>query len=286
MREEDLAESALERARARAAFRAVVEREGDALPLDEGCAWIAAEERPSLDVPKLLGRLDELARGLYVPPEAPAYEVVARLNHHLFEEWGFSGDLDDYEAPRNSLLDQVIQRRQGLPILLCVVYLEVARRVGAAVDGIGFPGHFLVAPRAKEEPRFFVDPFHGGRILREQQLWERLRTVARGQPVSRATFEQLTAPVNSRYVLVRINNNLKGAWLRRGDVPAALRAVERLLLLEPDLLEEQRDRGLMLAHLGKRDEALEELRTYLDRWPNAPDRRRIEDRIAELEDDL
>lgn len=266
--------------RARQAFAALVAAHGPEVPLDRGMALIAAEEGDEVDPERLIDELDGFARGVYLPPEAPVHEVVARLNHHLFVVHGFAGDIDDYEAPRNSLLDQVLARRRGLPILLSIVYLEVARRVGASIHGIGFPGHFLVAPRS--EVRFFVDPFHKGRILRESQLWDRVRHLAGGAPVSRATFEQRIAPVNHRTILLRVNHNLKGARLRRGEVEAALRAVERLLILAPDLAEEQRDLGLMLAHLGRRDEGIHALGAYLERWPNAPDRARIERRLEAL----
>jgi regulator of sirC expression with transglutaminase-like and TPR domain len=159
------------------------------------------------------------------------------------------------------------------------VYLEVARRCGIPAVGVGFPGHFLVNPGT--EPPIWVDPFHGGRILSRAALEGRLTEIDRAAP-SRDRVESALAPVSNRYLLARIENNLKGSRLRRGDVAGGLRATERLLVAAPELVEELRDRGLMRAHLGRIDAAVEDLRRYLVRRPDAPDRERIESRLREL----
>lgn len=250
-------------------------------PLDVACAWLAAEEDPSVDGDDLLAQLDVIAEGLWVPPESAAVEQIARLNHHLFTTWGFDGARDDYHTPSSSFLSDVIERRRGVPILLSIVMIEVARRTGIALDGVGFPGHFLVAP-TKAEPRFWVDPFNTGRILTRAQLTERLTRMAGGDLARLGNVDRYLRAVPNRYTLIRVNNNLKGAWLRQEDVGGALRAVERLLLLDDDLLDERRDRGLMLAHLGRPADAVVDLELYLERWPDAPDRERIEATIVEL----
>jgi len=259
---------------ARARFAALVEGRGGDLPLDACCAWLAAEECETVVPQEIYDALDRLAVG--VRAGATAAESVARLNVHLFTSEGFHGDVADYQHPRNSLIDQVLARRAGIPILLCVIYMEVARRVGVEIDPIGFPGHFLVAPR-DGDPRFYVDPFNGGRILKTDALLDRLEKM--GAP---RCADPYLRTVTGRYILIRICNNLKGAFLRRQDVPGGLRATERLLLLSEDLVEERRDRGLMLAHLGRNAEAVADLERYLDLRPNAPDRARIEERIGEL----
>ena len=259
---------------ARARFAQLVDGRGDALPLDACCAWLAAEERSEVEPQKIFDTLDRLASG--VRAGRTAVESVARLNLLLFTTEGFSGDVDDYQHPRNSLIDQVLAHRKGIPILLCVVYMEVARRIGVSIEPIGFPGHFLIAPEASD-PRFYVDPFNGGRVLKTEVLLDRLEKMGaprRADPYLRT--------VTDRYILIRICNNLKGAYLRRQDVEGGLRATERLLLLSEDLTEERRDRGLMLAHLGRHAEAVRDLEHYLDLRPNAPDRSRVEARIGEL----
>jgi regulator of sirC expression with transglutaminase-like and TPR domain len=259
---------------ARERFAQLVEGRSDTLPLDSCCAWLAAEERPELDPQGVVEALDRLSSG--VRAGTTAVESVARLNLLLFTTEGFSGDEEDYQHPRNSLIDQVLSRRLGIPILLCVIYMEVARRIGVTIEPIGFPGHFLIAPEASD-PRFYVDPFNGGRILKTEALLDRLEKMGaqrRADPYLRT--------VSDRYILIRICNNLKGAFLRRQDVEGGLRATERLLLLSEDLVEERRDRGLMLAHLGRPAEAVQDLERYLDLRPNAPDRARVEARIGEL----
>ena len=136
------------RSRARRRFVSAIQ----ALPirLDEATAWLAAEEHPLADGDDLLALLDVLAERLWIPNDAPLSEQIARLNQHVFMELKFSGDRDHYLDPKYSCLDIVLQERRGLPILLCVVYMEIARRAGIDIDGIGFPGHFLVSPAASD----------------------------------------------------------------------------------------------------------------------------------------
>ena len=201
---------------------------GDHLPLDRAAAILAAEEQPGRDPGEVLRALDRLAAGVRMPPQVEPFEAVARLNVHLFGELGFQGDEDDYDDPNNSLLDQVIARRRGLPILLSVVYIEVARRRGVAVDPIGYPSHFLVSPRGTE-PRFFVDPYHSGQILREDVLKERL--IELGEEDEEA-LDHWLAPVTGRQVVVRMLTNLWGSYKRRDDRAGELRCLERLEILE------------------------------------------------------
>ena len=259
---------------ARARFAELVDGRSDDLPVDLCCAWLAAEERPGLKATTVIDDLDLLADG--VRAGATVVESVARLNQHLFSALGFKGDHESYEDPQNSLIDHVLARRRGIPILLCIVYMEVARRIEVEVDPIGFPGHFLISPSGAK-PRFFIDPFNGGRILNRDALFERLKKM--GAPPH---SERFLRSVSDRYILIRVCNNLKGAYLKRQDVLGGLRATERLLLLSEDLVEERRDRGLMLAHLGRTEEAAVDLRLYLDLRPNAPDRARIEEKLGEL----
>jgi len=134
------------------ALLALLRAHGDAPPLDRAVALIAADEQPGLVPEDVLAQLDQLAAGLRLPPLCEPVQTVARLHHHLFVELGFRGDEEDYDAPRNSLLDQVLTRRRGLPILLSVVYVEVAKRRGIAVDPVGFPVTFS---SARESSRGF-----------------------------------------------------------------------------------------------------------------------------------
>ncbi len=243
---------------------------GDHLPLDLGAALVTAHEQPWLEPDNLLADLDSLASDLHIPAGSPGVQQVARLNHHLFTTLGFRGDEEVYDAPFNSYLDRVLERRKGLPILLSVVYLEVARRVGVACEGVSFPGHFLVATQG-HDPRFFVDPFGRGTILRVDQL---LGLLAKrlGRPVmAMEDAEQYLAPCSHRAILIRMNNNLKASFLRRRDDLGALRAVDRLEILDPAQPDLQRDRALLLARLDRPQEAVAPLEAYLDARPEAED---------------
>ena len=125
----------------------LIAQHGDHLPLDTAAALLSAEEQGQpVDPSVLSARLDEIALGARLREGASLFEAVARINHRLFHELGFEGDRDNYDAPENSFLDRVLDRRKGLPILLSVLYIEVARRAGIAVSGIGFPSHYIVQP--------------------------------------------------------------------------------------------------------------------------------------------
>ena len=240
------------RADARERFASLVSE--PRIELDRAAIWLAVEERPTPWPERPLDELERLAVGVQMPTRTTLYEAIARLNLHLFERLGFHGDRSDYYAPRNSCLDQVLRRRCGLPISLAVVYMEVARRCGVDMVGIGFPGHFIVAPAESEAP-FFVDVFDGGAILRPHHL--RALARARTGAHDEGAFARWTAPVDNRRILARICMNLKNAWLRAGNLEGALRASERLILLYPQRLREHQERAMLLAQLGRpRERAL------------------------------
>lgn len=253
--------------------------------LDEVLAAIAVEEAAArgetVVADDLLGALDALAKGVRMPPTWTLTEAVARLNLHLFQTEGFGPAKEDYGQPESSLLDQVLQRRRGLPILMCVLYMEVARRVGVSVDGVGFPGHFLVSPRDGES-RFFLDPYHEGRVLDPDRLREQLGRI-RNRQVPADELEHVLRPVGPLHIQVRLNNNLKGAFLRQDDIDGAIRATARMLQVAPHLQGEQRDLALMRVHQGRRQEAVDGLLAYLDTFDAAPEREDLETLLAELE---
>lgn len=210
-------------------FAALVARPDDEIPLDEAALLIAASARPELDVAVELGRLDDLAAGCKEPS-------LDGLVHHLFDELGFRGNTEEYHDPDNSYLDQVVRRRLGIPITLSVLTMEVGRRIGVALDGVGMPGHFLVRHRA--EPTTFLDPFGGGRRLDVagcQAIFAALGgsgPEGTGRPldsggVSRFGWqESYLEPVGVRAILTRMLLNLQGIFL-----PAELRSAAWVLEL-------------------------------------------------------
>jgi regulator of sirC expression with transglutaminase-like and TPR domain len=251
---------------ARQRFTGLVAR--PAVPLAEAALAIAEEEYPALAVGDYLARLDALGaaveRKLGVRRD-PASTLRA-LREVLGEEERFRGNADAYYDPRNSFLNEVLDRRLGIPITLGVLYIEVAARAGLRLDGVGFPGHFLVkyAGSARE---VFVDPFHGGEILSADDCLARFRERAPGLTLEARHL----AAVGPRQILGRLLHNLKKIYVEAGDDVRALWVVDRLLILAPDDLAERRDRGLVVARLGGSAAAVADLEAYLAATPDAPD---------------
>jgi regulator of sirC expression with transglutaminase-like and TPR domain len=251
---------------ARARFAALLEREP--IPLDEAALAIAAEEYPALDPAPYLAQLDALAarvRRTAPGPLRPAPALRA-LREVLVDEEGFRGNVEEYGDPRNSFLNDVLDRKLGIPISLSVVWMEVARRCGLALRGVGFPGHFL----AKVETAgldVFVDAFHGGELLGTDEVLARFRARSGGRELD----PRHLAPVTPRQLLGRMLGNLARIYDERRDPVGSWWIADRLLLLRPAHLEALRDRGLAAGRLGSLDAAERDLGAYLSRAPEAPD---------------
>ena len=231
----------------RQAFAALARRPDPDIPLAETALWVAAEEYPSLDVAGYLDRLDRLAREL-APRLAGAdtdWERAARLVRFLHGEKGFAGNREAYDDPRNSFLNEVLERGRGLPITLSIVYVEAGRRAGLAVAGIGFPGHFLARVGAGEMP-IVIDAFDG-RIATRSDCEARLKA-ALGTRVAFDPALHLRA-ATPREILVRLIGNLKHVYVRIRDYERALACCDRILMLVPDAPTELRDRALVYERL-------------------------------------
>ena len=252
----------------------------DEVPLDRAASLIAAEEGSDVDPDALVRALDRLADGLHIPTSASPFEAVARLSHHLYQHHGFKGDIENYDAPENSLLNHVLERKQGLPVLLSLVSIEVARRAGFVLLPIPYPTHFLIAP-AQAEPRFYVDPFHRGEVHRTGYLRARLTQII-GQEVDDALWLDAVKPATNSAMIFRMCNNLKAAYLRRGQIESALRAVEHLLIIDPGAYEELRDRGALRTQLGHTDEGIADFEAYISARPYAPDADDVARLVASL----
>jgi regulator of sirC expression with transglutaminase-like and TPR domain len=214
-------------------FQHIATRPDDQIDLGAAALLIAESEYPGLDVAHYLAVLDGFADGARRaggggPPGTPA-EALRRLNEHLFHDLGFQGNEQDYYDPKNSFLNEVIDRRIGIPITLSVLYLEVGRRAGLVLDGVSFPGHFLVQQRGPDGT-LVLDPYHGGVSLSREELEERLgRALGAGTKLAAEHLQ----PASKRQILTRMLNNLRGIYQRSGD-PARERAVlERLAILNP-----------------------------------------------------
>jgi len=251
--------------------------------LAEACLLIAEDEYPGLDIAACVAKLDAMAatvRGR-LAADALAEQKVAALNWHLFGELRFCGNADAYYDPRNSYLNEVLERRTGIPITLSIVYLEVGRRLGLQVQGVSFPGHFLVQLRLKRG-QLLLDPFTGGEPCSESELRTRLGQALPSDRRGKLDLDRYLEPAAPREIVARVLRNLKGIYLKRGAFNRALAVMHRMLLVVPESAEELRDRGLVHAELECFRPALADLQNYLRRRPDAADASDIHARVVEL----
>ncbi len=249
------------------------------LDLAEAALAIARDEYPDLQSGPYLAMLDAWAARVCdrLPPQPAPADAAGALRGVLFDEKGLRGNADDYYDPRNSFLNEVLERRTGIPISLAVVYMEVGRRAGVRVEGLGLPGHFIV--RVGGTPGVLLDPFFGGTELSEEQCQDRLdRVFGRKARVEAA----MLAPCDTRAILARMLRNLKIIYGKRDDHERAIRVCDRLLELDPEQAAERRDRGLLYGALGCYGLAADDLETYARQAPRADDAADVALRAAEL----
>ena len=241
---------------------------------------IAREEYPDLDEARYLARLDQLAANVKatLPSGASPERKVGRLNTFLFHEEGFHGNREDYYDPRNSFLNEVLDRKSGIPISLSLVYLEVGRRCGLKVHGVGFPGHFLCKVEL-DSGELVVDSFARGQLLALDELKRRFRAAMGGG----AVFDlRALRPASAREILVRMLQNLRQVYLQKNDLPRALSAVDRALLLAPDNLRGLRERADLCEQLGGLQGAATDLERVLELAPDASDGEALRARVRRL----
>src|SRR5215470_5545283 len=216
-----------------ARFREIIERSDAAIDLAEAVLLIAKVAYPDLDVASYLRRIDDLARGLRarVPEDVGAGDLIVGLNRYLFEEHGFAPNVEDYYDPRNSFLNDVLERRVGIPISLSVLYMEVGTRVGLPLQGVSFPGHFLVKCQV-DAGTIILDPYCGGVSLSLQDLQQRLRE-ARGGEVSRAIIAGMLVAANKKEILARMLRNLKAIYVDKQQHARALSIIDWIVALRP-----------------------------------------------------
>lgn len=260
---------------------------------------IARVEHPTLDALPYLDRLDALGRearrrvamASVVPGGAPPdvdphdYARVMALNDYLFRELRFVGNVVQYEDPRNSFLNDVLDRRTGIPITLALLYMEVARRAGLHVEGINFPGHFLLrCPAARAVPRardLIIDSYHSGRLLSRESLRRQAGSAAEdgdpdGDPL--ALESRLLVHATKPQILARMLLNLKRVYVNMHSFPQARDVTELLVAVDPSAIGELRDRGLLAYHVNDFSAALRDLQAYLElsSGPSADDTYREE----------
>jgi regulator of sirC expression with transglutaminase-like and TPR domain len=226
---------------------------------------IARVEYPSLDPGPYAAMLDRMGEEAAKRLRGSVSDPIGAFNEYLYDEQRFVGNRERYDDPRNSFINEVLDRRTGIPISLAVVYLEVARRAGLHVEGVNFPGHFLLRARDGVSSRtrsevLVIDPFHGGAQLSEYDC----RQLLRQHVGDEAAFEpSLLAPATRHDIVVRILVNLKRLYVRMRSFPQARFISSLLLGIEPAAISELRDRGLLAYHLQDFAAALRDLEEYL-----------------------
>ncbi|HXH21069.1 MAG TPA: transglutaminase-like domain-containing protein [Dehalococcoidia bacterium] len=261
-------------------FAANIKRREDRIDLALAALLIAIEEYPHLVVEDYLERLDQLAAGLAVEIdlEADLRTLARTIGAFMAHEQGFEGDADDYYNPRNSYLNEVMDRRRGIPISLGLLYMEVARRVNVALLPVGMPSHFLLKLQRDGE-EVFLDPFHRGQVLDHYGARDLFASFHHGRiPFS----DSMLAAITKRQVLTRMLNNLKAIYIQADDYERALRIVELLTLIAPWDLDEVRDRGLLRFRLNRFEDAIPDLEAYCRYGPPGPEIETVRDALRRI----
>lgn len=261
----------------------VVSGPEEAIDLAEAALLIATHAYPELDVAHHLARIEGLARALesrIQPDSGPSQRILA-LNEYLFAELGFAANEKDYYDPRNSCLNEVLDRRVGIPITLSLLYMEVGGRIGLPLQGVSFPGHFLVKC-ALPEGTVVLDPYAGGITLGIADLQKRLREVPGGE-VSRVIVAGMLGAAAKKEIIGRLLRNLKAIYLRSQQFDRALPILDWIIATVPDQPSELRDRGMIYQELECSRAALADFVRYLELSPGCEDRDDILSRIVELQ---
>lgn len=264
-------------------YFSVLTAEDESLPLTEAALALGQDAYPDLDIQGALAEIDALVLRLKrrIPEQISAVQKLNLLNRFFFRELGFSSNRNDYYDPENSFLNVVLHKRRGIAVSLAVLYIEMAQQLGLTVNGVSFPGHFLLRAQIPAG-EVVLDPTTGA-SLSEAQLMEMLEPyISRARESIGSTLRALLQPASSREIMARMLRNLKIVYLHTERWQRLLAVQERLVILLPQDIEERRDRGLALARLDYCQLALEDLEHYLEACPQAEDAMVVESQLSEL----
>lgn len=253
--------------------------ENDQIDLAKGALLIAKDVYVDLDIEMYLKRLNQMAEELQsqIGEETDTSEQISHLNRYLFEAQGFAGSSqENYYDARNSYLNEVIERKVGIPITLSIVYMEIGKRIGLPLVGVGFPGHFIVKHRNLEA---VIDPFQGGQILSDENLSERLSQIFRQSVPMHPRFLQA---VTNKEILARMLRNLRQIYFRAEEYEKAVRAAEQITWLAPQSAQDYRDLGYLYYQVNAYAKSLNSFDTYLRLSEDPPDREEIARNIRVL----
>jgi regulator of sirC expression with transglutaminase-like and TPR domain len=270
----------IEALKARQSFSEIAACGEETFPLDRASLIMALEEYPDLDIQKYLRRLDTLAAraGVLVGVDRAAANVINCINEVLFVQEGLRGNNEDYYDARNSFLNEVLDRRLGIPISLSVIYIEIARRIDFPMEGIGFPGHFLIKHVANDRD-IIIDPFNMGHVVTPNDCQELLDKIYKGTVTMNASLLQ---PMEKRTIITRMLYNLKGVYTQKEQHFKALSVIDKILMLNPGTPSEFRDRGMLFMQTSLFAKALADLEAYIDSAIAPEDRSYIQNHIKML----
>jgi regulator of sirC expression with transglutaminase-like and TPR domain len=270
----------IEAIKARQSFQEIAALDEEAFFLDRASLTMALEEYPDLDVQAYLRQLDTLAARaqVLVGEDRTAINIIESINEVLFVQEGLRGNNEDYYDPRNSYLNEVMDRKLGIPISMSVVYMEVAKRIDFHVEGIGFPGHFLMKHVGNDRD-IVIDAFNLGRILTPNDCQELLDKIYNGTVSMNASLLQ---PMGKRLIITRMLYNLKGVYTQKEQYQKALAVIDKILMLNPWTPSEVRDRGLLYMQTSLFAKALADLEAYLSHAVAPEDKSYIQNHIKML----
>lgn len=265
-------------------FMQIVGGADEAINLAEAALLIAAEEYRDLDIPAYLARLDDMAATLKrrLRADISQADTIMALNRFLFDELGFCGSAADYYDPRNSFLNEVLDRKRGIPISLALVYIEIGRRLGLPLQGVSFPAHFLVKCPLREGT-VVLDPYAKGVSLSLDDIRRRIKALRDGAEPPKSLVAGMLEAASNKEILVRMLRNLKGIYSHHKEWLRALTATDRIICVMPDLAEEYRDRGMIYLNLECFRAALFDLQAYLKMLPVADDAETVRHKVVELQ---
>lgn len=269
-------------------FARLIAGEDARIDLARACLLIAQDAYPKLDVERYMDEIERMASRLRarLPQNCGAEERVVALNQFLYDDLGYWGNTEDYYDPRNSYLNEVIERKTGIPITMSILYMELGRRIGLPLEGVSFPGHFLVRLPLRGG-MLVLDPFAGGAPQSEDELRSRVKRVipdgvADDLPAAELPLDQFLEPATNRQILSRVLRNLKAIYRDTDKPERMLDVLNRMLLVTPDASAELRDRGYIYQRLECYRAALKDLSDYAEREPDSPDLDEVRSRLMEL----
>ncbi len=245
---------------------------------------LALDEYPGLEIHLYVSLLERYARDIrtYLDTKPSMVQVVKAINYYLFYEQGFCGNDDNYYDPRNSFLNEVMDRKLGVPLLLGVLYMELGRKLGLNIEGLNFPGHFLV--RISEgECDMIVNPYEHGILLNHEDLNGRLQEMYGQNAPTVETSGDMLRPVSDQEILVRILTNLKNIYSSNGNIFKLLMVMDRIISLDPYAPHEVLDRAMIYEELDYARQAVLDYRRYLELSPDAEDAEEVQMVIKDLE---